>query len=189
MRTIFILPIVMFALIAGFFGWALYSNRDPSTLPSMLIDKPMPNIVLAPLLADRPGIDPARIAAGGSGPVTLLNIFASWCPPCQVEHPVLLKLSRDPSLKDKIRIVGINYKDKPDEAKAWLARLGNPYDAIGSDLNGRASIDWGSYGVPETYVIDRNGRVRYRQVGPITEDVWHDTLAPIVERLQAGPPK
>jgi len=189
MRAIFILPIVMFALIAGFFGWALLSNRDPSTLPSMLIDKPVPNTVLAPLLPDMPGIDPAQFAGGGSGPVTLVNIFASWCPPCQVEHPVLLKLSRDQSLKDKIRIVGINYKDKPEEAKAWLARLGNPYAAIGADLNGRAAIDWGSYGVPETYVIDHNGRVRYRQVGPITEDVWRDTLAPIVASLQTSPSK
>lgn len=182
MRAIFVLPIVMFALIAGFFGWALFSNRDPSTLPSMLIDKPPPAMTLAPLLDDRPGID-AKLLAGGTQ-VTLVNIFASWCPPCQVEHPVLLRLSRDESLKDKIRIVGIDFKDKPEDAKAWLARLGNPYAAIGADISGRVAIDWGSYGVPETYIIDRNGRVRFRQVGPITEDVWRDTIAPIVTSLQ-----
>jgi cytochrome c biogenesis protein CcmG/thiol:disulfide interchange protein DsbE len=180
MRAIFILPLAMFALIAGFFAWALIANRDPSTLPSMLIDKPVPAMALAPLSGDLPGVDTTKL----SGEVTLVNLFASWCAPCQVEHPVLLRLSRDDSLKGRLRIVGIAFKDKPEEAKAWLARLGNPYAAIGTDLTGRAAIDWGSYGVPETYVIDRNGRVRYRQVGPITEDVWRDTLAPIIASLQ-----
>ena len=179
MRAVFLLPIAMFVLIAGFFAWAMVINRDPGTLPSVLIDQPPPAMVLAPLLDTMPGIDTSRL----NGQVTLVNIFASWCPPCQIEHPVLLRLSRDPAWKDKVKIVGINYKNKPDEAKAWLDRLGNPYAAIGVDANGRASIDWGAYGVPETYVIDRNGRVRYRQVGPISEDVWHDTIAPIVERL------
>lgn len=180
MRAIFLLPITMFVLIAGFFAWAMIINRDPSTLPSVLIDRPPPPMVLAPLLDTMPGLDTSKL---GGGQVTLVNIFASWCPPCQVEHPVLLRLSREDSLKSKLRIVGIDYKDKPDEAKAWLNRLGNPYAAIGVDPTGRAGIDWGAYGVPETYVIDRNGQVRYRQVGPITEDVWRDTIAPIVERL------
>jgi DsbE subfamily thiol:disulfide oxidoreductase len=179
MRPIFLLPIAMFALIAGFFAWAMVIKRDPSTLPSVLIDLPPPAMVLAPLLDTMPGLDTSKLG----GQVALVNIFASWCPPCQVEHPVLLRLSRDAGFKNKVKIVGIDYKDKPDDAKAWLARLGNPYEAIGVDPNGRAGIDWGAYGVPETYVIDRNGRVRYRQVGPITEDVWRDTVAPIVERL------
>ncbi len=170
----------MFALIAGFFAWALFSNRDPSTLPSMLIDKPAPAMALAPLSSDLPGVDTTKLG----GQVTLVNMFASWCAPCQVEHPILLRLSRDAAFKKTAQIVGIDFKDKPEDAKAWLARLGNPYAAIGTDFTGRAAIDWGSYGVPETYVIDRNGRVRYRQVGPITEDVWHDTLAPIIARLQ-----
>ncbi len=184
MRAIFILPIAMFALIAGFFTWALVIDRDPTTLPSVLIDKPAPSMSLAPLLDTMPGVDTTKFANGSPGPVTLVNIFASWCAPCQVEHPVLLRLSRDAGFKNKIKIVGVNYKDKPDAAKAWLNRLGNPYEAIGVDANGRAAIDWGSYGVPETYVIDRNGRVRYRQVGPISEDIWRDIIAPIVERLQ-----
>lgn len=175
MRPLFVLPAVMFALIAGFFGWALLSDRDPSTLPSQLIDKPPPAMTLAPLLDGVPGLDTSQL----KGQVVLVNIFASWCPPCQVEHPVLLRLSKE----KKATIYGINYKDKPEDAKAWLARLGNPYQRLGVDANGRAAIDWGSYGVPETYVIDRNGRVRYRQVGPITDQVWHDTVGPIVERL------
>lgn len=182
MRLIFILPIGMFVLIAGFLGWALLLNRDPATLPSMLIDKPPPQMALPPLLDDKPGIDTAKLSDGKK--VVLVNIFASWCPPCQVEHPVLLKLSRDANWQSQIKIVGIDYKDKPEDAKAWLGRLGNPYAAIGVDLHGRAAIDWGSYGVPETYVIDRNGRVRYRQVGPITEDVWRSTIAPIIAQLQ-----
>jgi cytochrome c biogenesis protein CcmG/thiol:disulfide interchange protein DsbE len=179
-RPIFFLPILMFVLIAGFFGWALLANRDAAVLPSMLIDKPPPSMVLAPLLDTVPGLDTAKLG----GQVTLVNIFASWCPPCQIEHPVLLRLSREETLKNKIRIVGIAHKDKPEDAKAWLNRLGNPYAAIGLDLNGRAAIEWGTYGVPETYLIDRNGRVRYRQVGPITEDIWRDTIAPIIAQLQ-----
>ena len=184
MRLIFILPIGMFVLIAGFLGWALLLNRDPATLPSMLIDKPPPQMALPPLLDYKPGIDTAKLGDGKK--VVLVNIFASWCPPCQVEHPVLLKLSRDANWQSQIEIVGIDYKDKPEDALTWLSRNGNPYAAIGADQDGRVSIDWGVYGVPESYLIDRKGRIRYKHVGPLTPQVVEEQILPMVKHLRQG---
>lgn len=176
MRTIVLLPLLMFALIAGFFAWALLNRHDSSILPSALIDQPAPATQLEPLLPELPGLDVAAL----KGEVVLINIFASWCPPCQVEHPVFMKLAREQA----VPIYGINYKDKPQDATAWLKRLGNPYRGIGVDPLGRAAIDWGSYGVPETFVLDRQGRIRHRFVGPVTEDAWRSTLQPIVKKLR-----
>jgi len=176
MRAIVLLPLLMFAMIAGFFAWALIVRNDPTVLPSALIDQPAPQMKLEPLRTDLPGLDVQAL----KGQVVLVNIFASWCPPCQVEHPVLMKLMREKA----VPIYGINYKDKPEDAKAWLQRLGNPYTGIGVDPLGRNAIEWGSYGVPETYVIDKQGRIRHRFVGPVTEDAWQDTLLPIVKSLR-----
>lgn len=176
MRAIVILPLLMFALIAGFFAWALLGKHDASILPSALIDQPAPATKLEPLLPNLPGLDVAAL----KGDVVLVNIFASWCPPCQIEHPVFMKLAREKA----VPIYGINYKDKPEAATAWLQRLGNPYSGIGVDPLGRNAIEWGSYGVPETFVIDKQGRIRHRFVGPVTEDVWRDTLLPIVTKLR-----
>lgn len=176
MRAFFALPVVMFLLIAGFFAWPLISGRDPSVVQSALIDKPAPDMVLPPLMDGLPGLNTAALR----DEVTLVNVFASWCPPCQVEHPVLKRLAAEGAF----RLVGINYKDKPEDARAWLNRLGNPYAAIGVDPQGRRSIEWGVYGVPETFVIDRTGRIRYRHVGAVTDNIWQDTLRPVVEELK-----
>ncbi len=176
MRAIVLLPLAMFVLIAGFFAWALLNRHDSSVLPSALIDQPAPAMTLEPLLPDLPGLDVAAL----KGEVVLVNIFASWCPPCQVEHPVFMKLAREQA----VPIYGINYKDKPDAATAWLQRLGNPYSGIGVDPQGRNAIEWGSYGVPETFVLDREGRIRHRFVGPVTENDWRNTLQPIVQKLR-----
>jgi len=174
MRPIFLLPVAMFGLMALFFAWPLITGKDPSILPSVLIDRPAPPLDLPPLLDGIPGLDAQAL----KGKVALVNLFASWCPPCQIEHPVLVGLARQGQA-----IYGINYKDKPEEARAWLARLGNPYARIGIDASGRAGIEWGSYGVPETFVVDAQGKIRYRHVGPVTAEAWEKILAPIVKSL------
>jgi cytochrome c biogenesis protein CcmG/thiol:disulfide interchange protein DsbE len=153
------LPLAVAAVLAAVFIWALNSGHDPSVVPSPLIDKPVPSFRVPSLLgsADLTQED-------FKGRVTLLNVFASWCVPCRAEHPRLAALARE----GKARIIGLNYKDKPAEAKAWLKELGNPYALIGADRTGRAAIEWGVYGVPETFIIDRKGRIRHKLVGPIT---------------------
>ena len=181
MRSIFLLPVAMFVLIALFFAWPLLTGRDASVLPSVLIDQPAPALVLPAVLDGVPGLD----AEAFKGKIVLVNLFASWCPPCQIEHPVLIGLAR----QRQVEIYGINYKDKQEDARAWLGRLGNPYARIGADLNGRAGIEWGSYGVPETFVVDAQGKIRYRHVGPVTAEVWEKVLAPIVKALSATAPK
>lgn len=177
MRPIFLLPAAMFVLMAAFFAWPLLTGKDPSILPSAMIDRPAPGLALPPLLEGVPGLDGEAL----KGKVALVNIFASWCPPCQIEHPVLVGVAR----QGQVAIYGINYKDKPEDARAWLGRLGNPYARIGVDATGRAAIEWGSYGVPETFVVDAEGKIRYRHVGAVTADVWEKVLAPIVRSLNA----
>lgn len=171
-RIAFILPVLLFLALAGYFAWALLSGRDPQQLPSALIGKPAPAFDLPALLADLPGA--ARQDLGGK-PV-LVNFFASWCVPCRVEHPLLMELSHEAG----ITIVGIAYKDQPEQATALLRELGNPYDRIGQDVYGRAAIDFGVYGVPETYVIDAAGIVRFRQPGPLTPEVIRDEVLPLL---------
>ncbi len=156
-RFFYLLPLAVFLILALYFAIGL--TRDPGVLPSALIDKPVPSFRVPSLLgsADLTQED-------FKGRVTLLNVFASWCVPCRAEHPRLAALARE----GKARIIGLNYKDKPAEAKAWLKELGNPYALIGADRTGRAAIEWGVYGVPETFIIDRKGRIRHKLVGPIT---------------------
>jgi cytochrome c biogenesis protein CcmG/thiol:disulfide interchange protein DsbE len=158
-RLITFVPLAVAAVLAAVFVWALYSGRDPSVLPSPLIDKPVPVFRLPSLMGG-----PDLTQADFEGRVTVLNVFASWCLPCRAEHPALTALAGD----GKARIIGLNYKDKPKDAKAWLKELGNPYARIGVDRNGRAGIEWGVYGVPETFIIDKAGRIRHKHVGPIT---------------------
>jgi len=154
-----LLPLV--ALVALVTVFAVSLDRDPNLLRSVLIDKPAPAIELAPVAGiDRPGLTADQLRGG----VTVVNVFASWCVPCRAEHP-MLEVLKD---RAEIRLVGINQKDAAENAAAFLAELGNPYDAIGADANGRASIEWGVYGVPETFVVDRNGVITYKHVGPIT---------------------
>lgn len=177
-RLLVLLPLVLFLGVAGAFGWQLIRGADPSELPSAMIDRPAPAFDLPPV----PGVPAASgfSAADLGGRVSLVNFFASWCAPCAVEHPVLMRLARD----EGIAVFGVNQKDKPEDAAAFLRRLGNPFGRIGADADGRASIDWGVYGLPETYVVDHEGRIRYRHVGPLTGRDVERTILPMVRELE-----
>jgi cytochrome c biogenesis protein CcmG/thiol:disulfide interchange protein DsbE len=172
-RLGYVIPVVVFLVVA--IGLAIGLTRDPSTLPSALIDQPVPEFDLPPLMD---GPDARGLASGDlKGKVQLVNVFASWCGPCRVEHPVLMKLAAD-----GYAIQGLNYKDAPDDGRAFLAELGDPYDRIGTDRSGRTGIDWGVYGVPETFVIDAEGKVRHKHVGPLqARDL--EKLLPLLEEI------
>jgi cytochrome c biogenesis protein CcmG, thiol:disulfide interchange protein DsbE len=170
-RLLYLIPVVVFAAVG--IGLAVGLTRDPGTLPSALVDRPVPQFEL-PALEGADGLSDADL----KGRVSLVNVFASWCVPCRVEHPVLMRLA-----EQGVPIFGINYKDPPDQAKAWLAELGDPFGKIGADRNGRVGIEWGVYGVPETFVIDAEGRIRHRHVGPIQARDLEQTLLPILAEL------
>lgn len=177
-RLVVLVPLVAFLALAALLFFRLGAG-DPSLLPSALIGKPAPALALSPL----PGAGvPAFTPAEFQGRVTLVNVWASWCVPCRDEHPLLVRLAADP----RIRLVGINYKDAPDNARSFLARYGNPFSAIGVDEAGRAAIEWGVYGVPETFLIGRDGRVLYKHVGPIDEQSLRTLLQPAIEKALAG---
>jgi cytochrome c biogenesis protein CcmG/thiol:disulfide interchange protein DsbE len=160
------------ALAAGFYGGL---GRDTMVLPSPLINKPAPTFDLPPLDDGQPGFSNADL----TGHVSLVNTFASWCTPCREEHRVLTALART----KQVPIYGIDYKDKPKAAREWIAALGNPYTRIGAD-NGRVGIDWGVYGVPETFIVDAAGRIRYKHVGPMTQQDVDRTILPLVAKLR-----
>ncbi len=172
MRWIFVLPAILFALLAA--GFLAGLGRDENALPSPLIDQPAPQFSLPPLAEGQPRLSTADL----KGHVSIVNMFASWCLPCREEHPVLTALAAT----KRVPIYGIDYKDKPEAARSWIAALGNPYTRIGAD-DGRVGIDWGVYGVPETFVVDRDGRIRYKHVGPMTQTDLDQTILPIVARL------
>jgi cytochrome c biogenesis protein CcmG, thiol:disulfide interchange protein DsbE len=172
-RFLFLLPVLIFVGVG--IGLAVGLTRDPSTLPSPLIDKPVPTFEL-PSLAG--GAGPGFSSADLEGRVSLVNVFASWCVPCRVEHPLLMALA-----EDGVAIYGIDYKDPADKAAGWLAELGDPYRAIGADQDGRVAIDWGVYGVPETFVVDREGRIRHRHVGPLQPRDIEETIRPLLAEL------
>ena len=172
-RWPYLLPVLLFGMLIAAFRLGL--GIDNNALPSPLIDQPAPDFALPPLAASEPGFSTADLA----GHVSLINAFASWCAPCRQEHPVLNALAQ----KKRLPIYGIDYKDKPDAALAWIGELGNPYTRIGAD-DGRVGIDWGVYGVPETFVVDRRGRIRYKHVGPLTEDDVVRDILPLVARLE-----
>ena len=172
-RLLFLLPVLIFIGVG--IGLAVGLTRDPSTLPSALIDKPVPTFELPPIAGrDGPGFSSADLA----GRVSLVNVFASWCVPCRVEHPLLMALA-----DEGVAIYGIDYTDPADKAAGWLAELGDPYRAIGADQDGRVAVDWGVYGVPETFVIDRDGRIRHRHVGPLQPRDIEETIKPLLEHL------
>jgi cytochrome c biogenesis protein CcmG/thiol:disulfide interchange protein DsbE len=173
-RALFFLPVVVFAALAVYLALALAPGRDPHVLPSVLIDRPAPAFDLATL-----GGGPALARDALKGQVVLVNFFASWCVPCRVEQPLLMRLAE----QDHLPLYGIAYKDKPQDAAAFLKQLGDPYRAVGLDREGRTGIDFGVYGVPETYVIDQAGRIRYRHVGPLTAEVVDRQLLPLVKKL------
>lgn len=178
MRPLFLIPILLFAALFALLGYRLFlvgKGETPDVIPSVMIGKPMPDFRLPPLWPDQPEMTPEAVR----GQVTLINFFASWCAPCRAEHPYLTALARDGG----IRLIGIAYKDRPDDAKDWLRRLGDPYDAIGVDGDGRAAIEFGVYGVPESYLIDRDGRIRFKQTGPFSEADIAEKLIPLIEEL------
>ena len=173
-KLLFLLPLAAFIALAGYFALALRPDRDPHELPSALIDKPAPSFDL-PALAGGANVASADL----QGQVAVVNFFASWCVPCRLEHPVLMRLAA----QDKVAIVGIAYKDRPDAAKKLLDDGGDPYRRVGLDLSGRTGIDFGVYGVPETYVIDKTGRIRMKFVGPLSPDKVERDLLPLLRRL------
>jgi len=179
-RLIVLVPLALFLAAAAAFAVLLLSDRRPDSIPSVLLDKPSPALSLPALAGSGvPGLEPATLL----GQVTLVNLWASWCLPCQAEHPYLVELGR----RDDLQVVGINWKDKPEAAAAFLAKLGNPFSAIGTDENGRAGIEWGISGVPESFLVDRQGVVRFRWVGPLDPIVIEERLLPIVAELnEAG---
>jgi cytochrome c biogenesis protein CcmG/thiol:disulfide interchange protein DsbE len=173
-RFIYLLPVVLFVAVAIYFVMALDPNRDPKALPSALINKPAPEFTLAGL----DGGDGLKLDAL-KGQAVLINFFASWCEPCRDEHPALMQLAKT----GQVPLYGIAYKDKPEDAQRFLKLLGDPYRRIGLDQSGRTAIDFGVYGVPETYVIDREGRIRLRHVGPLSAADITRQLLPLLEEL------
>jgi cytochrome c biogenesis protein CcmG, thiol:disulfide interchange protein DsbE len=173
-----VLPLVLFVALAGAFLAQLMSGRDASEIPSALLGQPAPALSLTGLDGLRrdgspvPALDTAALA----GQLTLVNVWASWCVPCRQEHPLLMDLAR----QGDVRVVGINYKDNGENALRFLGELGNPYDAVGVDPDGRTAIDWGVYGIPESFLVDAEGRIVYKKVGPFSPESFRDELLPAI---------
>ena len=183
-RLIMLVPLAIFLAVAYPVVKALLSGRDPSLLPSTLIGHPAPQTPLPPvagLVRDGQPV-PGLVPADFIGAVTVLNVWASWCVPCHDEAALLVRLAAD----KRIRIVGINQKDRPDDARRFLGRYGDPYAAVGADQNGRASIEWGVYGVPENFIIGRDGRIAFKLVGPLTPDNINRVFRPEIEKAIAA---
>ena len=182
-NVLILLPLIVFLALAALFFYRLGAG-DPSHLPSALIGRPVPTTELPPLAGlERDGkAVPGLTNATFQGAVTLVNVWASWCVPCHDEVPFLEQLSKD----KRIQLVGINYKDAPDNARRFLNRYGNPFVATGRDEAGRASIDWGVYGVPETFLVGRDGKIAYKLVGPLTPENLERVMKPEIERALAG---
>jgi cytochrome c biogenesis protein CcmG, thiol:disulfide interchange protein DsbE len=179
-----LLPLIVFAGLAALF-WLRLGDGDPSRIPSALIGHPAPQTTLPPLAgltidgAQVPGLDPEMF----KGKVSVVNVWASWCVPCHDEAPLFTELGKD----KRLQLVGINYKDAPDNARRFLGRYGNPFGVVGVDSNGRAAIEWGVYGVPETFIVGREGKIVYKLVGPVTPDNFDIVLkAQIDKALKAG---
>lgn len=175
-RLLFMLPLALFGLVAAYFIAGLDPERNPAAVPSALIDQPAPAFQLAALVEGAPGLSNADLGTD----VVLINFFASWCVPCRIEHPLLIELAHERN----VPIYGIVYKDQPDAIKLWLGELGSPYAKVLVDPESRTAIDFGVYGVPETYVIDREGRIRFRFAGPLDEATVEQTLLPLIESLR-----
>jgi cytochrome c biogenesis protein CcmG/thiol:disulfide interchange protein DsbE len=179
-RVVVALPLLIFIALASLLFFRLGSG-DPSRLPSALIGKPAPSFSLSALDglmrdgAPVPGLDPSKF----KGQITLVNVWASWCLPCHAEHPQLMRLAAD----RRLQLVGINYKDAAENARRFLGRYGNPFSAVGVDQNGRSAIEWGVYGVPELFLIGRDGRIAYKQVGPITDETLPELTREIEKAL------
>ncbi len=176
-RLLYLVPVMIFGFVTGYFLWGLDPERDPRLLPSVMIDQPVPEFELAPIEGMAgPGLKTADLT---DGRVTMVNFFASWCVPCRLEHAFLIELVK----RDGVRLVGINYKNEADEARAWLTQLGDPYAQIGADTTGRVGIEWGVYGLPETFIVDKKGRIRYRRVGQIDTYTLEREIWPMLREL------
>ncbi|MDE1982256.1 MAG: DsbE family thiol:disulfide interchange protein [Betaproteobacteria bacterium] len=170
----FVIPLLAFVGLVAFMAIGL--TRDPHLVPSPLINRPAPNFLLPQLHAPGKTFSPADL----KGQVWLLNVWASWCVSCREEHPVLLRFSRTHA----VPMVGLDYKDQTPDAQKWLADYGDPYSLTAVDADGRVGIDYGVYGVPETYVIDKTGVIRYKQIGPITPEALQQTILPLIAELK-----
>ena len=168
------LPLAVAAMLAVVLASGL--TRDPSTLPSTLIGKPVPKFALPPVKGRTLGLSSTNL----KDEVSLVNVFASWCVACRAEHPLFMKLAA----QGTVPLHGLNYKDQPDDAAKWLDGLGDPYTRTGADITGRVAIDWGVYGVPETFVIGADGRVAYKHIGPVSEEALTGTILPLVDELR-----
>jgi cytochrome c biogenesis protein CcmG, thiol:disulfide interchange protein DsbE len=175
-KLLFLLPMAVFAVLLVAFAMGL--NHDPGLLPSALINRPAPNFALPGLINPAKGLARRDLRRG----VTLVNFFASWCAPCREEQPALMALARQPG----VTLDGIAYKDKPADSRHFLDELGNPYNRIGIDQDGTTAINFGVYGVPETYVVDDDGNIRYRQVGPLSEEDLDHKMLPLIARISAN---
>ncbi len=174
MKAKFFVPLALFAALAVLLAVGL--TLKPQEVPSPFIGKPAPAFSLPQLQSGQPAFDPAQM----KGQVWLLNVWASWCAPCREEHPLLVEAAR----QQLVPLIGLNYKDEGRAAEDWLRKLGNPYQAIAVDRDGRVAIDYGVYGVPETFVIDREGIVRLKHIGALTPAVWHQTVLPLLQKLK-----
>ena len=183
-----LLPFLLFVGLAGIFLYQLVSGHDPQQIPSALIGAKAPATDLPPLagmtLADGSPVPGLNLASNDGRPM-LVNVFASWCGPCRQEHPILMELAKD----SRFRLVAINYKDQPDNARRFLGGLGNPYAAIGTDLSGRTGIDWGVYGVPETFLVSAEGKILWKQTGPFSPEDVSGKLYPALDKALAGKAK
>ena len=176
-RWLMLAPVTLLAVIAAFFAFGL--TQDPHSLPSTMIDRPMPDFSLEALEnGDAPLANSDLL-----GRVSMVNIFGSWCPSCLVEHSQLIEIGHS----GLVALHGVDWRDPPGAGAAWLAQYGNPYAKTGMDRDSTLAIDLGVTGAPETFVIDRGGRIRYKQIGPITQQVWSETLLPIIRKLQSEP--
>ena len=171
---LFALPGVGFAGFAVLLGKGL--TQDPSLLPSALIGKQVPDFDLPPVKGRTLGLSSKNL----HGEISLVNVFASWCVACREEHPVFMKLAQS----RLVPLHGLNYKDKPEDAAQWLNTMGDPYTRTGADISGRVAIDWGVYGVPETFVVGSDGHIAHKHIGAVTEQALNETILPLVERLR-----
>ena len=175
MRSIrFLIPLLLFVVIGGFLAAGL--KLDPREVPSPLIDKPAPAFSLPQLLKMEGSIDTADL----KGEVWILNVWASWCVACRAEHSLLNQFAA----RQLVPLVGLNYKDAPSDARSWLRELGNPYDIVAVDREGKVGIDWGVYGVPETFVIDQSGLIRYKHIGPLDFKSMEENILPLIQQLK-----
>ena len=176
-RLLYLLPVLLFAVVAGYFLWGLSPDRDPNALPSVMVDKPSPSFDLPAVPGlPQPGFSSSDL---GQGEVVMVNFFASWCVPCRAEHPYLTELAE----RSGVPLYGINHRDKPAAAIAWLDELGNPYQRIGADA-GRGAVEWGVSGVPETFILDGEGRIRYHHRGPLVGGLIEKEVEPMLRALE-----